>query len=146
MQITENVMEGICLLFLWLCAIFDIRSKEIPAALLGAGLFTTLAVNVWNAAGGKGSLLETGFCLLPGIFLLLVGFLTREKVGYGDGLMLLVVGLCSGFYGCLFALCVSLVLSSVISLLLLGLHKVRRDSRIAFAPFLALGMGVMMFV
>ena len=41
MQITENVMEGICLLFLWLCAIFDIRSKEIPAVLLGAGLFTT---------------------------------------------------------------------------------------------------------
>ncbi|MCM1039998.1 MAG: prepilin peptidase [Ruminococcus sp.] len=146
MQITEYLIEGMAFVFLCVCAVFDICKKEIPTILIGLGIMAASGVGVWRMLNGTLTFGETGACLLPGIFFLLISFFTKEKMGSGDGLMLLAVGLFTGFYHCLFILCISLVFSSVTALVLLLIHKVGKESRIPFAPFLALGMGVGFFV
>lgn len=146
MQIEGRITEAVVLGFLCICAVFDIHRKEIPSVLIGVGFSAALFGNVWELIKGNISFMEAGSCLLPGIFFLLISLCTREKVGYGDGLMLAVIGLFTGFYHCIFVLCISLILVSVFSLILILMCRAGKESRIAFAPFLAIGMGVGFFV
>ena len=79
---------------------------------------------------------------MPGVFFLILSFVTREKVGYGDGWMLLMIGLFAGYEDCFVILMLGLVLESVTALVLLVFRKIRREDEIPFAPFLLAGMGV----
>lgn len=142
----SGIMQIIALAFIGICAVFDMKKKEIPLILAITGILAALGINLYQIGNGTQSLLEMAFSLLPGVFLLLISFLTREKVGYGDGLLLLAAGLFIGFYQCLLALCFSLIFSSVFGVLLLLVRKADRSSEIPFVPFLVIGMGVGFFV
>lgn len=146
MQIEGGIPEGIAVVFLSICAVFDIRKREIPLALLMLGMITAAGIDVWQMVNRTLSIAEVGAALLPGTFFLAVSFLTGEKVGYGDGLLLLTEGLLAGLYRCCFALLIGLVTACVCSLLLLVFRRVQKNSVIPFAPFLAIGMGVVFFV
>ena len=141
----NGVMEGISLIYMSVCAVFDIRHREIPLPLILCGIAAAFGINIWWIMGGTVTVLETGIALLPGVFFLLTSFFTREKVGYGDGLLLIILGLLLGVYRCFFILSIGLVFSAAVSLFLLLLHRAGRHSRIPFAPFLILGMGVVFF-
>lgn len=144
---TENlIVMGIGFIIVCICAIFDIRKREIPfkAVIIGGVIGCGncfLQISEGNLLAG-----EMGLALLPGCFFLFLSLVSGEKVGYGDGLLLAVVGLFIGFYRCLLILCISLLLLSVTALVLLVFHKVHRNSRLPFVPFLAAGMGVGFFV
>ncbi|MCM1087963.1 MAG: prepilin peptidase [Muribaculaceae bacterium] len=146
MQIINQITEIVAFVFMGICAFFDIKKKEIPVYLAAAGIIAALGVNLFLLYRGDLSAAETAGSLLPGGFFLIVSFLTKEKVGYGDGLLLLTAGLFLGFYRCCFCLCISLLGSSVFAILLLGLGKAGKNSKIPFAPFLAIGLGVGIFV
>lgn len=144
-QTGNGVIEGITLIYMGVCMIFDIRRREIPLLLILFGIAAAFGVDIWRVRGDMITVTEMGISLLPGFFFLLTGFFTGEKVGYGDGLLLIVSGLVLGVYRCFLALGIGLVFSAAISLLLLLLRKAGRYSRIPFVPFLVLGMGVVMF-
>ncbi len=150
MWIDEKFVYGIAFCLVLLCAVFDIKKRVIPIRILIIGGMLGLGICLGQMYQTKQSAMDFmmtfGCSLLPGSFLLLLGFLTGEKVGYGDGLLLLVVGLFLGFYPCLLILCSSLVLLSLCALILLCLRKVNKSSRLPFVPFLAMGMGVGFFV
>ncbi len=141
----EVITEGIALIFIGICAVCDIRRKEIPLPLILAGMTAAFGAGVWQMKAEGLTAAEAGMSLLPGMFFLLTGFCTGEKVGYGDGLILLAVGLLLGFYRCFLALCAALVFSAMVSLLLMVFHRADRHSRIPFVPFLGFGMGVVIF-
>lgn len=134
------------MIYMGVCAVFDIRHREIPLLWILSGIAAAAGIGIWRITEGMFTIMEAGFSLLPGIFFLLTGYCTGEKVGYGDGLILLASGLFLGAYRCFFVLCAGLVLSAAVSLILLLFHKAGRYSRIPFAPFLLAGMGVMLFV
>lgn len=136
----------IFIIFLCTCTVFDIRKKEIPIHLILIGLISSFGVIIWQIFEGTVSVIGVGVSFLPGLFFLLISFITKEKIGYGDGLILIISGLILGFYQCFLGLCISLICSSVFALLLLVLHKVKRDSKLAFMPFLTIGIGVSFFV
>ena len=136
----------IFIIFLCTCTVFDIRKKEIPIHLILIGLISSFGVIIWQIFEGTVSVTGVGVSFLPGLFFLLISFFTKEKIGYGDGLILIISGLILGFYQCFLGLCISLICSSVFAMLLLVLHKVKRDSKLAFVPFLTIGIGVSFFV
>lgn len=143
----DNVFFNIgFIIFLSACAVFDIRKKEIPISLILAGLTVALGINIWQIFEKTIFIADIGFSLLPGLFFLLISFCTKEKIGYGDGLILIVSGLAIGFYQCFLGLCISLICSSVFAIFLLILRKVEKNSGLAFVPFLTIGMGVSFFV
>lgn len=81
----------------------DIRKKEISVKNTAGFAIAALLLRVGNLGirlvTGNITIKSIGFlltALAPGIFLLALGLVTRQAIGYGDGLMLLVCGLCLG--------------------------------------------------
>ncbi|MDE6748759.1 MAG: prepilin peptidase [Lachnospiraceae bacterium] len=146
MQIDNIITEALVCVLLCICSIFDIRKKELPLLILITGFLTALGIEMWHICKGLETVSGIAESLLPGMFFLLLGFCTREKVGYGDGLMLIILGLFLGFFRCFLILCVGLIFSSVFALILLIFRKAGRNSRLPLIPFLTIGMGVSFFV
>lgn len=146
MQIGSSFNKVVLILFLGICAVFDIRKKEIPVILILIGIVFSFGINIWQIYDKNITIADAGASLIIGVFVICLSFCTRERIGYGDGLILIVSGLMLGFYQCFLGLCISLVFSSVCALFLLITHKAGKDSGLPFVPFLTVGMGVSFFV
>lgn len=137
----EWMVNAVMLAF---CSIQDIREKEVSLWKLKVYGILALAVSIWKLFSPEDDLLVlilrllTG--LLPGIFLLILAKITREAVGYGDGLILLFIGLSLGFWECIgifFAGLLGVFFAAVLALLLFGRKK---GLEIPFIPFLLTGL------
>lgn len=133
----------ICLIFMTICTVTDIKKKEVPIAVIV--LFGSVAV-LYVIIGGEKKWMEILYSIMPGAFLLLLGLCTRESIGYGDGFAAMVSGLLTGWKGCVTAIITGLLLSSVFALALLICKRAKGKSRIPFLPFLAIGLGVFYIV
>ena len=76
------------------------------------------------------------FGILPGLLFLAMAVLTKEKVGYGDGLVLIVTGVLLGLRVNLMMVFMGLFLAALSSIWLLIRKKAGRNTKIAFVPFL----------
>ena len=123
------VYEGI-----WLSAmsISDVRYKRIPIWMIGLGIpAASIAVlRGWNELSIKTSV----FCLIPGFLLLLSAF--TKRVGYGDGIVLLLLGLMVGRDCCMKIFLISMMLMSLFAAVMLILRKVVKETRLPYLPFL----------
>lgn len=134
-------VEILLFLFLGICAVFDGMEKQIPLAVICLGIVTATLLHVQGIIG-DGSWLDIGLAVLPGMMFWMLSFVTREKVGYGDGWMLIMIGLFTGLWKCFLILLVGLVSESLSVLILLAVRRISKDRQIPFAPFLLFGMGV----
>lgn len=134
----------ICLLVLMLiCSVVDIRTKEIPLWEIAICAVLSTAKVVLDLRGGEADIAGIIFSLLPGAFLLVLSFITKEGIGYGDGLMVLLMGPALGAEGLILGMLIAFFASSFFSAILLIIKKVKRNYRIPFIPFMTIGMGVM---
>ena len=124
----EEVKSAIILLYLGILAGMDVRKRQISLVLTGV-LF--LAGIGWQILVEQTSWLEWLLSLLPG-----AGFLTLR---YGDGLLLLTVGIWLGFGQTFGVLTLGLILCSVLCGVLLMRKKIRKQDSIPLVPFLLLG-------
>ncbi len=136
-------IEILLFFFLAVCAVFDGLQKQIPLAVVWLGMLTAICFRAGGVMG-EVRLLSVVLSLVPGVAFWLLSFVTREKVGYGDGWVLIMIGLFLDFSRCFLILLVGLLIESVAALVLLVFRKIRRDKEIPFCPFLLLGMGVML--
>ncbi|MBC8489338.1 MAG: prepilin peptidase [Bacteroidetes bacterium] len=63
----------------------------------------------------------------------------KESLGYGDIKLAAMIGIFLGLQNTLLALFLSFSLATLIGIFMIMLKKARMDSKIPFAPFLALG-------
>ena len=116
----------------------DIRKKEISvtrSVLCGVIAFLLrTGMGMPGLQAGTVQFLLTA--ILPGGILLLIGKITRQEVGYGDGILLLVCGLCLGGKETIFLFVSGLFLMFPISLVLLLSGHTDRRAELPFAPFL----------
>ena len=131
---------AVSLIFIMICTITDIRKREIPLTMII--LFSCLSLVIAKIRGEEGGWFSFLYSMAPGVFFLLLSFCTRQSIGYGDVLVILVLGLYVGYRKCIMIVAIGLVASSVYALVLLVCRKVKGKSRIAFVPFLAIGWGV----
>ena len=134
-------VEILLFLFLAVCSVFDGLRKQIPLVVVWLGMLTAVCL-LANGIMEEQDVTAVLLSLIPGAGFFLLSFLTREKVGYGDGWVLLMIGLFSGFSRCFMILLIGLLLESAVAIILLALKKIQRDREIPFSPFLLLGMGV----
>ncbi len=120
----------------------DIKSMRIPyavivtASLISCGFITHEYINgsiVWR---------EVAYSLLPGIALISMSFISRQSIGYGDGLMMMAVGPVLGIYQMIFGVCLAFFISAIFSLVMLVLRKADKKTCFPFMPFLAISLGV----
>ncbi len=126
--------------FMAVCTITDIRKKEIPVAVVA---LSGLALFFYVIFGEKKQWMDILYSLMPGMLLLMLSYCTRESIGYGDGLVVLVIGICMGMGICIAAV-TGLIISAICAAALLALRKAGGKSRIPFVPFLSVGLGVVL--
>lgn len=136
-----KVMLTYSMLFLFLgsAAYFDIRWKRIPWTVLGSGIIFMIICRILQ---GKVFDISVLTAVLPGIALLLLAWVTRETIGFGDGVSVLILGGMAGFWNCIWVLCISLTFLSVIAVFLLVFKRAGRKTKIPYLPFLLAAEGI----
>jgi len=118
----------------------DIRRRSIYPlfTLCGAGAGVVIrSVLAYPEKGMAGMLSAALISLLPGALLLIFAWFTGEKVGYGDGIMLLMLGSWTGAAVALFSFIISLFYAAV-----LGTAAGKKE--VPFVPYLTAGFVTVM--
>lgn len=130
----EIIKTVILLACLFVNAWTDAKTRRVYPALLAVtgtiGLFFYTADGEMTAGS-----LAAG--VLVGVFLLLGGRLTDEKIGYGDGMTFLVTGIFLGFWKNLFLLFAASLAAAVYALIGLALGRLKRNDCLPFLPFVS---------
>ena len=110
---------------IWLfgISVMDIRSRRVPVWLLVLGGIPGVVAGICRNGGDFSMILGA----LPGLLLLATAFATK-KAGYGDGIVLSLLGIAVGSRKSLLLFGISLFLTSICSLVLLVLRKAVRDT------------------
>ena len=132
----------ICLfVFLGICAVCDGVEREVPLVVVWLGIITAVVLHL-QGLGGDRTWQDVALSVIPGVMFWILSFISSEKVGYGDGWILVMIGLFLGLWKCFLILMIGLISSSFVVLILLAVRRVSRDYQLPFAPFLLFGMGV----
>ncbi len=109
----------------------DLRKHRI-SILLTAGIFLAAVIlRIWR---GEYTALAAG--ILPGVLLLGLSWITKESLGYGDGLVQSVLGALLGWKKALEILLGAFFLAAIFSAAALAAHRLGRKSELPFLPFI----------
>lgn len=125
-------------IWLGLQGCLDFKFKEIPLwfSLLGGGVgivFCIIENRSWT------SLL---LACVPGVISLIFSWITREVIGYGDGIVFVVMGTYMSFSQLVSIGMIAFGIAGMVSLILLVVYKKNGKEQIPFIPFLAVGYGI----
>lgn len=124
------------LLYLLVGAWIDYKYQELPLIYLIAGgcvsliyqsLILPLTWEIWLAG------VATGICFI------LFSKWTQEALGYGDGILIMVLGSFLGMWKIAMLLVIAFSVSGVIAIVGMIMKKWKRDARLPFIPFLLVG-------
>lgn len=116
-------------------AYWDLRYREIPTIVTLCGMI----MGVLYCIGANRTLTEVLGAMVIGAVFLALGKVTKEAVGYGDGLLLCMMGL---FYSSkqLWGICLSaFFLAGIVSIILLVVFRKKGNYQLPFIPFLLVG-------
>ena len=122
---------------LLLVSLVDLRTRRIPTALLLPLLGLALVQALWVGRPAPWMAL-LGLVVGGGLFLLL-SLPKRGALGSGDIRLAAVLGAMAGFPDILWALAASILAGGAGALWLLATRRARRQDRMVYAPYLALG-------
>lgn len=135
-------MEILVLLFLGVNAILDFKYKKIPWVLsicfivIGIeSVLTSSPINWWQFLGA-----------IVGIGMILISVCTKQAIGLGDGLVLLVVGIFIGLWKTLMILFLAGILVAVVGIIMMVQKKGNLKTSLPFIPFLLAAYGVYMIL
>lgn len=136
----EKTGYAMALIFLASLTENDLKHKRIPLKTVFA--FAAMAI-IYLA--GENRFLEENifFQLLPGLGLLFLSAATKEKIGYGDGAAVMVLGLWTNLLFSTIVLCLAFCLAGCYA----GAYIIKSKSKkgeIPFIPFLLAAMEIML--
>lgn len=139
MEIHEKIGFSVALIMIAILAKQDIYERKVSLFTITISCWIAL---LYLAAGERLDIVSLSLRILPGGLLLFVSLLTDEKVGYGDGASVLLLGLWTSVAFCLLATAVGMLLAGIYGLLLMCIGK--RGQLIPFLPFLLTAMEVLL--
>ena len=145
----KQIMRGtriIAVVFELLCSMTDCVRLKIDRRVLAAGYCLGTAAGLQRIWTEQDRWYNIVAAVLPGLMLLLLSGLTEEKIGRGDGDMVLVLGLLLGVGKCTAVLCAASFFSAIYAGVGLVAGKLGKASRLAFAPFLMAGVVVVWMI
>ena len=130
----------ICLIIiLGVICVFDIKRKKIPVYML---IILAAAGIISNFTVGEFDIEKRIIAMLPGMILLIVSMITKQQIGYGDGMIILIMGLYIDIDDILSIVLSSFLLSSIAAIILMPVFKKKKNFEMAFSPFLLIGYGL----
>jgi leader peptidase (prepilin peptidase) / N-methyltransferase len=131
-----------------LIAIFitDLKEQVIPDELQIAFIVTALSLKILQGASVlnvAGSVFSGAVVMVP--ILLLYYFTKGRGMGFGDVKLAFAIGFFTGWLQGLLVLYIGFVLGAVSGIIMIALHWKKMKSKIAFGPYLIMGVAIMMF-
>jgi leader peptidase (prepilin peptidase)/N-methyltransferase len=127
------VVRELLLLFgLFVIAYQDWRKQEVFVYVTAAVALLGVIFRLCEDTGCAADMLSGASI---GAVLLLLSYVTRQRIGYGDGVVFLMTGIFLGFWQNAELLLLSLWLAGLVALFLLFVRKWRREDCIPFVPF-----------
>lgn len=123
----EMILGG----FLFLLSLEDIKRQEISFSCLGATAGVGLLILIFQTFAGWPDLL---FRLIPGAALFLFAVLSRGKVGTGDGMVFLAIGLYCSFEQVIGLMTGAFLAALVAALFLFTIRKKEKSDMFPFVP------------
>ncbi|MBO4375605.1 MAG: prepilin peptidase [Lachnospiraceae bacterium] len=119
-------------IFLFICSITDLKEREIkPIVLIFFGTAATVLYILFRPVG----LYEEAAGIVIGLFFVALYFITDEKIGLGDGLLMIVTGIFLGGRQNASLIMIAMLLSAVYSIVFLVIKKADKKTSFAFVPF-----------
>ena len=113
----------------------DLKEKKISLTYLKIGAILGILFFIREMKNQDLSVINVFLSFLPGMIFLLIAKITKEKIGYGDGWLFLIISCWMGTMKTWALWQTSLLLSSVFSIVMLITQKCKMKSHIAFVPF-----------
>lgn len=110
----------------------DLRKKEIPVVHIILG-FIVIGI---CCVGKKHELIEILTGILPGLGMLLLALITTEKIGYADGIIVILIGAYIGTKDCLQIVWLALVFLIMAFFVIAIKEKRMKHVQLPFIPFL----------
>lgn len=119
--------------FLLISTVQDIKYKALAPLIctLWSGIVLILILI------SRESLLNSGFGLIPGIIVMLCAFFSRQAIGYGDGVAILIIGFALGIERGFYITVIAFAVAAIVGLFLLLFKRAARKTELPFIPFLA---------
>ena len=136
MELYRSLSAVILLLILFAAAFMDFRSGQLSLWFLLGAMAAGLMLQIF---AGRVSVKTLLLGIIPGVVLFLIALLTKQAIGYGDCLLLLVTGIFLGLTYTILLFFISLLFAGGASILLLSMKKRKRKEALAFAPFMLAG-------
>ena len=131
----KEVILGIWLVIL---AGFDFKAKEIPLwlSVLGGVIGIGFCIVEKRALG------DLVLSCIPGIILLGVSWITKEVIGYGDGIVFVVLGTYLSISKLVSIGMLAFFVAGIVALVLLVVFRKNGRYRMPFVPFLVIAYGL----
>lgn len=124
------------LALLVICTIEDIRERKVFSNVCLINMISALFIRiVLKNVEWQNVMLD----LIPGGIILLIGFITKETIGKGDGILIITLGSILGMKMCMELLFWAFFICTFVSAIGLLWGKIELKSRVPFVPFLLLG-------
>lgn len=119
-----------------ICSYVDIRYRKVEKKIAGIYAAAVLAGRLLEGGNGMASFF-TG--LVPGILFLFLSFVTRQGLGYGDSILILILGTSAGIEAEIEILLLAFGLSGIWAVVLLLRKRGNIRQEFPFVPFLLAG-------
>ena len=135
--------EIACFLFLLFASVKDIQTRQVSVLLLIVAGLSSLIYQIHS--GDMNWAMILGGAAVGGVFLL-ISKVTREELGYGDSIGILILGIFLGFLRVLTVISITFFLLLCISIPMLWRKKMSKKYALPFYPILTMGYLCMLWI
>lgn len=126
------------IMFLAILSLEDIREKRISVKRVLIGALTAVICQLITRQASGIAIVGS---LIPGIVLLLLSVMTKESIGKGDGIVVMMLGLWIGGWMTFLVVCLAVWVAGIFAIVCLMRKK---RELIPFVPCLLMGMEVLL--
>ena len=138
----EKFSLGVVGIMLVIQTLFDVKYKKVPVIVTAIGGFIGVIILLIQQRFNT----EVLWALLPGCLCMLYSKVSRESLGYGDSLMVLILGLFYSLDQLLVLLMIAFGIAGCTALMLLVIfHKSKKDEMALFPFLFAAYMVIILF-
>ena len=123
-------------LYLLLGTAQDIKKKKISNCYLWIGGIIGFIFSITECVKEAGKVMAWLIAFIPGVVVLALAKITKEKIGMGDGWVVIILGNFMTVFEICILLQIAIVLADIFSLILLCRKRVSVSYSIPFLPFL----------
>ena len=122
--------------YLFWGALQDFRKRKIRTDYLWIGGIVGFVYKLTEIIKGNNNLVNWIIALFPGFIMLIIAKYTKEKIGFGDGWIFIVLGNVLTAAEIWYVLQIAIILITIFSMILILSKKVSKEYEIPFLPFL----------